>query len=94
MGRIEVRWELPIAVRRVAKPAIGRKERLQTLRLPPEGQLAVHLRSFGATVDILRLVVCSRGLPSEARPKGERRMVDLNRASRNHVGGRLRRVEA
>jgi hypothetical protein len=36
----------------------------------------VHLRGYAATVDILRLRVSSLGLPSEARPKGERRMVD------------------
>ena len=36
----------------------------------------VHLRGFAATVDILRLQGSSLGLPSVARPKGERRMVD------------------
>ena len=47
--------------------------------LPREGTgglSSVHLRGFAATVDILRLQGNSLGLPSEARPKGERRMVD------------------
>ncbi len=40
------------------------------------GEPVVPLRGYAATVDILRLILGSLGLPSEARPKGERRMVD------------------
>ncbi|MDE3153582.1 MAG: hypothetical protein KGN76_00665 [Acidobacteriota bacterium] len=38
-----------------------------------------------ATVDILRVMVSSLGLPSEARPKGERRMVDLTSTGSNRL---------
>jgi hypothetical protein len=44
-------------------------------------------------VGILRLIERSLGLPSEARPKGERRMVDQNSASWNRVVLWMRQLE-
>jgi hypothetical protein len=46
-----------------------------------------------ARVDVLLLQVSSLGLPSEARPQGERRMVDQTSASWNRVAAWLRRIE-
>jgi len=56
----------------------------------------VLLRGFAATEDtILRLMVdfSPDGSPSGARPKGERRMVDLNSASWNRISAWLDALE-
>jgi hypothetical protein len=68
---------------RTARRTDNRGERGQSRFRRYERRLMVHLRSLGATVDNLRGVNEARerwqmnsGLPTVARPKGERRLVD------------------